>query len=818
MAVRLRDGEVYFAEEGTLNRSQLLMFFLNENIDSLVVVYDRSEKYQGAICYQSLLQTTAIEDAVIRDKVYLDQNIWKNIADVLLRYPDLTSLPVLTEDDRILYLAEDSPELSEWMMRLCRLEKEDAIWREIPAVRIKGFHEAFAFFKNFLEKKGIPVFTEREDWEKIGVSSSCKEEPKGTWTIAEDGEEVDQLYLKYRKNNVLEELCKEVKENGSEVIFCCAPGTESEAVYEILLREGIYPQAVWCLEQFHTLYGQKVISGPPSGTGKVYCFAGKKGNIDVDKMFDRIMRRQNGCCDNIWLLSELSDCFADDEPRHMIRHCGKAVLMGEKRLCMLLQTGCSGMGDIETAYVHGEQQIAESLGRYKDALWFWLDVPSKEPQTSWLENYEACRQRGIYLSRYFSDHYRYYEEAERHTCFTQDEIAQMNCLRKLQAMFDECRKDAHTPSDREREILFYGPLYSYSWSGVAPLFEYYMKQGNARCTVVFPSVWEIIKIGKRNLWEITDIVADIRSWGGQVGLYDDCWYLDRVYDVCYVILGCSPWHAKNGVFRSSKAVISLQTLAYHTHYYIGDESFERMFGEQHREEIDDAVVSGFLARWAGQKEKKWQKKLLALGYPKMDSLYEELQTCQIPDEWRRMTKGRRVFLFTVYCKELFQYCLEYCENDKAVLVWRPHPLSLESPQMKALAEGWKNRKNVLIDENPSYSPAFCISDALITTFCSSVQINYLLTDKPVLILDKGYLGAESNDIDFQEEAWYRAAYTANSKKECEDFIDMMIDGRDDQKEEKLPYRQFMQQGFDGKVCERIAAFAEQNYTDVRFFR
>ena len=117
MAVRLRDGEVYFAEEGTLNRSQLLMFFLNENIDSLVVVYDRSEKYQGAICYQSLLQTTAIEDAVIRDKVYLDQNIWKNIADVLLRYPDLTSLPVLTEDDRILYLAEDSPELSEWMMR-----------------------------------------------------------------------------------------------------------------------------------------------------------------------------------------------------------------------------------------------------------------------------------------------------------------------------------------------------------------------------------------------------------------------------------------------------------------------------------------------------------------------------------------------------------------------------------------------------------------------------------------------------------------------------------------------------------------------------
>ena len=68
MAVRLRDGEVYFAEEGTLNRSQLLMFFLNENIDSLVVVYDRSEKYQGAICYQSLLQPTAIIAKTIKGK------------------------------------------------------------------------------------------------------------------------------------------------------------------------------------------------------------------------------------------------------------------------------------------------------------------------------------------------------------------------------------------------------------------------------------------------------------------------------------------------------------------------------------------------------------------------------------------------------------------------------------------------------------------------------------------------------------------------------------------------------------------------------
>lgn len=817
MAIRLKDGEVYFAEEETLHRSQLLQFFLNENIDSLVVVYDRSEKYQGAISYQSLLQTTTIEDAVIRDKVYLNKNIWKNIADVLLRYPGISSLPVLSDDDRILYLAEDSPELSEWMMRLCRLEKEAAIWQEIPSVRIQGCNEAFFFFQKFLEEKGIPVYTEGEDWEKTGASSGRGKAPKDAWTITQDGAAVDQLYLKNRKNNVLEEFCKEVKENGFEVIFCCAPDAGAEKIYDILLREGIYPQAVWCPEQFHTLYGQKVISGPLQGTGKVYCFAGKRGNIHIDKMFDTILRRQNGYCGNIWLLSEPGDCYTDELFGHRIRRCGKVVWMGDRRLCRRMQTAYDD-ADVTTVYVHGERQIAESSDRYKDALWFWLDVPSKESLARYLQNYEACRQRGIYLSRYFLDHYRYYEKAERSACFTQDEMAQMLCFQQLQAEFDACRKDAYAPSDRTREILFYGPLYSYSWAGVEPLFTYYRKQKNARCTVVFPSAWEILKIGKRNLREITDIVVSIRKQGGEVGLYEDCWYLDRAYDACYLILGYSPWHAKKGVFRISKAVISLQTLAYHTHYYIGDETFERMFGQQHREEIDCAVVSGFLARWAGQKDKKWQDRLLALGYPKMDGLYQELQNCQIPEEWRRVTEGKRVLFFTVWCPQLFQYCLKYCENDKAVIVFRPHPLSFESPQMNAFIEEWKNKKNVLIDEHASYGPAFCVSDSLITTFHSSVQINYLFTDKPVLILDKGYLGAEENGVDFREEAWYQAAYAANSQKECEDFIDMILEGRDDKKKEKLPYRRFMQQGFDGKVCERIAAFVEQNYTDIRFFR
>ena len=78
------------------------------------------------------------------------------------------------------------------------------------------------------------------------------------------------------------------------------------------------------------------------------------------------------------------------------------------------------------------------------------------------------------------------------------------------------------------------------------------------------------------------------------------------------------------------------------------------------------------------------------------------------------------------------------------------------------------------------------------------------------ILDKGYLDKHKNQVDYQEEAWYKASYIANDEKAANDFIDMIIAGKDERKVETMPYRQYMQRGFDGKVCERIASFIEDN--------
>lgn len=60
-------------------------------------------------------------------------------------------------------------------------------------------------------------------------------------------------------------------------------------------------------------------------------------------------------------------------------------------------------------------------------------------------------------------------------------------------------------------------------------------------------------------------------------------------------------------------------------------------------------------------------------------------------------------------------------------------------------------------------------------------MNYLFTDKPVLILDKGYFDLKDNQIDFQDEAWYKASYTTNDEDTGRKFVDMILEGRDDKR-------------------------------------
>lgn len=582
------------------------------------------------------------------------------------------------------------------------------------------------------------------------------------------------------------------------------PGATSELIYDALLQKEIIPEIIVCPDRFRALFGRSV-TNIYELSGALWCLAGAREDARMNIIFEEVVRKERGLFEKIYLLSGIERILPDAMLYNMIRYCGKVVLMGEKRVCDLLKKYCIELGKIEVTYVENIEQMVENVNKGMESLWFYLDFPSEEAVNRFKKAAAECMQEGLYLSRYFLNHYMFYRDEYNKACFTYKETIRMKCLKQMQALVDGYSADYNKQNKSKYSVLFTASHLSYLWDGIAPLFEYYTKRVDIECIVMFSSIWDILRAGDRNLKETASNISEIIKLGGKV-FFSKNWYPDRKFDVCFTSLGFSDWYEKGR--EVSKLIVSLQTTGYHTHYYIGNQKFEDMFSERQREEIDYAIVSTFMAAWAEQREEKWKDKLLPFGYPRMDRLYENIHNCDIPDEWKTKIEGKKVIYFTDFQSTVFKYCLEYCKKGKMVLIWRPHPYDFDSPGTRERIEGWKNKENVIIDTNQSYNIAFNVSDALVTSFSSSVQINYLFTDKPVLILNKKFWKWGENEVDFQEEAWYKAAYAANDEKACREFVDMIIDGRDDKKEEKLPYRRFMQQGFDGRVCERIAKFID----------
>ncbi len=763
-----------------------------------------------------------IEELTIREKVYFDENIWINVSNALARYPDIDKVPIFADNDSMLYIAEDSPKLTGLMLKLCELAKDDQIWKEVSSVHIKGMNEVLFYLERLLKRKGIPVSVEGDAWEKLGVFSASRKYSQGSQIVGEDGLWIEQLYARMEaegrkliwNQKRWKNFCKDIKNKNESAIFCAVPGAASELIYDAFLHEGIFPEFIVCQGCYDALCGKKVntIHGL---SGEVWLLAGVSNDTRMNMMFETVVREQGGHFEKIYLLSGIEHILPDVMLCHMIRHCGKVVLMGEKRLCNLFEKQCTELGKIEVTYIENKKQILGNANEGREALWFYLDFPSKEAVNEFQEVSVSCMQEGIYLSRYFLNRYMFYGDEYNENCFTREEIVRMKCLKQMQIWIDESGVNHGKQSRKKRNILFTASHLAYIWDGSAPLFKYYMERRDVECTVLFPSIWNILGIGERNLKETVDNIFEIKKLGGKVCFYNN-WDSDMKFDICYTSLGFSDWYEGLIDLREiSKMVISLQPVAYHTHYYAGNQKFEDMFKECQRKESDYVIASKFMAEWAVQIEEKWKGKLLPIGYPRMDSLYESLHNCTIPGEWEKKIEGKKVIYFTDFHPDLFLYCLEYCKTDKLVLIWRPHPYAYDaSPSMRKEIEEWRKKENVIIDANQSYSVAFNISDALVTSFCSSVQINYLFTDKPILILDKGCWRWGENKINFQEEAWYKAAYVANDDKKGREFIDMIMDSRDDKREEKLPYRQLMQQGFDGMVCERIAKVINEKFKEV----
>lgn len=74
--IRFCDKEVYYIMDEELERRKILSYFLDGNRNEIICVLDVAGKFIGSITYDSFVGRE-LEDAVLKDYVILDKNIWK---------------------------------------------------------------------------------------------------------------------------------------------------------------------------------------------------------------------------------------------------------------------------------------------------------------------------------------------------------------------------------------------------------------------------------------------------------------------------------------------------------------------------------------------------------------------------------------------------------------------------------------------------------------------------------------------------------------------------------------------------------------------
>ncbi len=356
----------------------------------------------------------------------------------------------------------------------------------------------------------------------------------------------------------------------------------------------------------------------------------------------------------------------------------------------------------------------------------------------------------------------------------------------------------------KRKIIFELTEHSFFAESISALIIYYLQRGDIECVALFPTLDRIMIRNLDNVKKIAGIVKRIESFGGKCYSMQVPKVLEQEYDVCYF---CSEYSGSLSLIKA-KYVVGLQTTAVYTHMYYVRGKFEEVFSDKARGEIDYLVTSEFIADWIGEKNQKWEEKILGFGYPKLDTLYQSLSSPEIPEEWLERTKGKKVFLFVVdsISEEIWNYFSDSADN---VLIWRPHPMIRDRISWKKEMEKRSKMHNVIVDKRLSYYASFRLSDALVAVAPTSVTVNYLYMDKPVCILDSKE-PSEELAIDYRQEAWYKCAYIAFGTDDILDFLEMVSRGGDRKKDELEPYRKCMVNHFDGKVCERIYNYFEES--------
>ncbi len=193
-----------------------------------------------------------------------------------------------------------------------------------------------------------------------------------------------------------------------------------------------------------------------------------------------------------------------------------------------------------------------------------------------------------------------------------------------------------------------------------------------------------------------------------------------------------------------------------------------------------------------------------IGHPRFDSIRKmTLIKGAIPSSWGKKITGKIVFMWNTHSPmsgagkenndwatfELFgQNILSYFRLHKdATLLWRPHPMFfgaiinngiMTAKEIEELKNEIEISDNIILDTLADYRYSMSVANAMISD-ASSLLLEFLLTNRPILYT------CRENTYFLVNKALLSAYYKATTWTEIDEFIKMVMEGRDDIKAERM---------------------------------
>lgn len=210
--------------------------------------------------------------------------------------------------------------------------------------------------------------------------------------------------------------------------------------------------------------------------------------------------------------------------------------------------------------------------------------------------------------------------------------------------------------------------------------------------------------------------------------------------------------------------------------------------------IDRIIVENDLVKEKYEQVESNVGKVLALGSPKLDSIYEIREHgIKGDNKLQEKVTGKKVFLlittlgfYSRQGKKAFEAVIEIynqvMKNKDCILIWRPHPLeenwiknsmSVMYPVYSDIKTLFNNDDNVLIDLSPSYKETIYIADGVFSCDSSMVSEIMAMGKSLYLIEDDSFLD-EENHLLFDNYIHYNVSRDDMSK-----YIYDVISGKEE---------------------------------------